>query len=75
MQFESLQTFFSMGGYGFYVWLSFGVTLLSMAILVIQSFVERKQLLSQVLKEQSRRQRIKQARQAKPANSIQYSDS
>ncbi|NMH59313.1 heme exporter protein CcmD [Alteromonas ponticola] len=65
MQFESLQTFFQMGGYAFYVWLSFGVTLFAMVALVIQSLLQRKQLLKQVLKEQRRRERIKQARQSK----------
>ncbi len=32
MHWESWDSFFKMGGYGFYVWLSFGLTLLCLLI-------------------------------------------
>jgi heme exporter protein D len=32
MYWETMQDFWHMGGYGFYVWLSFGVTFFCMAI-------------------------------------------
>ncbi len=72
MQFDSLEAFFNMGGYALYVWLSFGVTFLSMLVLAVQSRLEGKHLFKQVLKERTRRNRIMQARKAqraKPVNS------
>ena len=63
MQFESFADFLNMGGYAFYVWLSFGVTFLAMGIIVIQSFIKHSNLLKQVVVEQERKARIKQARQ------------
>jgi len=52
MQFESLADFINMGGYAFYVWLSFGVTFAAMAIIAIQSFIKHRNLLRQVVVEQ-----------------------
>jgi heme exporter protein D len=63
MQFESFTDFLNMGGYAFYVWLSFGVTFLAMGIIVIQSFIKHSNLLKQVVVEQERKARIKKARQ------------
>ena len=63
MQFESLADFINMGGYAFYVWLSFGVTFAAMAIIAIQSLIKHRNLLRQVVVEQERKARIKQARQ------------
>ena len=63
MQFESFADFLNMGGYAFYVWLSFGVTFLAMGIIVIQSFIKQSNLLKQVVVEQERKARIKKARQ------------
>jgi heme exporter protein D len=37
MQFSSFADFIAMGGYGFYVWLSFGTGFLLLAILGLQS--------------------------------------
>ena len=63
MQFESFADFLNMGGYAFYVWLSFGVTFFAMGIIVIQSFIKHSNLLKQVVVEQERKARIKKARQ------------
>ena len=63
MQFESLADFINMGGYAFYVWLSFGVTFAAMAIIAIQSLIKHRNLLKQVVVEKERKARIKQARQ------------
>ena len=68
MQFESLADFINMGGYAFYVWLSFGVTFLAMGIIVIQSFIKHSNLLKQVVVEQERKARIKKARQQQQDN-------
>ena len=61
MQFESWSAFWSMGGYGFYVWLSFGVTFLCMLGVVIQSRMEAKALLDEVKRNEKRQAKIKQA--------------
>ena len=50
-----------MGGYGFYVWLSYGMSLVAMIILAIQSVKGRKAVLKEVLREQQREARLNQA--------------
>ncbi len=48
------QEFFAMGGYGFYVWMSYGI---SLAVLLINFFlpvIQRKQLLRQLQLKQKR---------------------
>jgi len=69
MQFDSFSSFVSMGGYAFYVWLSFGVTFGAMLLLVVESFSQHKRLLKVVLKEQQRQLRIKEARQKSQTSS------
>ena len=61
MAFNSISEFFAMGGYGFYVWLSYGITLLSLIILVITSMAKKKKILKSVEQRLSREQRIKKA--------------
>jgi heme exporter protein D len=61
MQFATMTEFLAMGGYGLYVWLAFGLGLLSVALLWFESWMTKKRLLSQVLIEQQRQIRIKQA--------------
>ena len=51
-QFASISDFFAMGGYGFYVWLAYGITFLAVALLVWQSKRETRRILIQVNKEQ-----------------------
>ncbi|MEH6452198.1 MAG: heme exporter protein CcmD [Psychromonas sp.] len=62
MAFSSIADFFAMGGYGFYVWLAYGISLLSLAILIINTVVKRKQILNNVNKRVARGQRIRQAK-------------
>lgn len=59
MHFESWSDFWNMGGYAFYVWLAFSVTIGAMLLLVIESKLERKKLKSQVLSEAARKERIR----------------
>ncbi|NVK55661.1 MAG: heme exporter protein CcmD [Alteromonadaceae bacterium] len=68
MQFDSWQAFFNMGGYAMYVWLSFGVSIVAMAWLVIDSRIAHKQLLTKVRAEQARQARIVAARNVKAAS-------
>lgn len=60
IQFESWQAFWDMGGYGFFVWLSFGVTLLAVVAIVYEIMWTKKQLIKAVNAQIARKQRIKQ---------------
>lgn len=53
-QFDSISDFFAMGGYGFYVWLAYGITFAAVGVLIWQSKREIRQTLQQVKKEQAR---------------------
>ena len=46
----SLEAFFAMGGYAFYVWTSYGVTLCVLLAHIIIPIVQRKQFFRQSLK-------------------------
>ncbi|MEI6542027.1 MAG: heme exporter protein CcmD [Methylococcales bacterium] len=46
----SLEAFFAMGGYAFYVWTSYGVTLCVLLANIIIPIVQRKQFFRQSLK-------------------------
>jgi heme exporter protein D len=61
MYFEDINSFLDMGGYGLYVWLSFGSAVLSLLVLWLDSFFSKRTLLTQVLSEQARQARIKAA--------------
>lgn len=58
MAFDSWQEAIWMGGYGFYVWLSFGVSLLAIGILVIHGLMTRKKLTAMAVQAQQRKQRL-----------------
>ncbi|MDE8033984.1 heme exporter protein CcmD [Actinobacillus equuli subsp. equuli] len=53
-QFESFSDFLSMGNYGFYVWLSYAVSIIAMGGLIWFSRREEKQIVQQVKKELAR---------------------
>ena len=61
MFFQSWSDFINMGGYGFYVWLSYGISFVAMIILAIPSVKGRKAVLKEVLREQQREARLNQA--------------
>lgn len=65
MAFSSFSEFFAMGGYGFYVWLAYGVSLLSVVLLVVNSVNQRKKIFAQVQQRLQREQRIKNAQNRK----------
>jgi heme exporter protein D len=47
----TVQEFFAMGGYGFYVWTSYGLTLVVLVVNIMIPIIQRKQFLrEQVLK-------------------------
>ena len=48
-----------MGNYGFYVWLSYGISFVAMGWLIWQSKREQKQIVAQVKKELAREAKAK----------------
>lgn len=62
MQWNSVGEFFAMGGYAFYVWGSFGVTALALAIEPLLLRKRRNDVLDSL-----RRQRRADEKQGKPA--------
>ena len=58
MFFETWQDFLDMGGYGFYVWLSYGISFAAILLLVIQSYRGKKTILAEVRREIAREQRL-----------------
>lgn len=61
MAFTSLSDFIAMGGYSFYVWLAYGVSLLSLVVLIFSTVSKRKKIFYQVEQRLLREQRIKAA--------------
>ncbi|WP_206483401.1 heme exporter protein CcmD [Thalassotalea sp. G2M2-11] len=61
MQFSSLADFIAMGGHGFYVWLSYGVSAALLLGLVITSISNNKRIIKQIQQRQQREQKLKQA--------------
>jgi heme exporter protein D len=62
MQFDSVSDFFNMGGYAFYVWLSYGITLGSIVMLVLLSARRKQTVLKEIAKQASREKRLKENR-------------
>jgi heme exporter protein ccmD len=60
MFFQSWSDFINMGGYGFYVWLSYGISLVALVILAVQSKRARQAVLRNVLRETQREVRLQQ---------------
>ena len=63
MQFDSFSAFIDMGGYGFYVWLSYGVATALLLLLIISSVSGHKQVIKDIALRQKREQALRQARE------------
>jgi heme exporter protein D len=61
MQFNSFAEFIAMGGYGFYVWLSYGVTALLLITLLLSSLAKDKSVKKHILARQKREDKLRQA--------------
>ncbi len=59
MQFDSLADFFNMGGYAFYVWLSYGITAFSLCTLIFFSARQKRKILTEIAKKMQREERLK----------------
>jgi heme exporter protein D len=62
MQFESFSDFIAMGGYGFFVWLSFGSCAAILAGILISSLNDSKKLKKEISAQMAREARIKKAK-------------
>ncbi|MBE0360205.1 MULTISPECIES: heme exporter protein CcmD [Pseudoalteromonas] len=63
MQFDSFSDFIAMGGYGFYVWLSFGTCALILLGILVNSLRDTKRIMASVEQQIIREVRIKKAKQ------------
>jgi len=61
MQFHSFAEFINMGGYAFYVWLSYGVSAALIIYLLLSSISRNKTVLQQIAMRQKREQKLRQA--------------
>ncbi|MGF1695953.1 heme exporter protein CcmD [Vibrio kyushuensis] len=62
MYFDSLSELFQMGGYAAYVWSAFGITFLSLFIILVTSIRRGKNLLKEVQAKVDRQARIDAAK-------------
>lgn len=60
LHFSSWTAFFAMGGYGLFVWLSFGVSFLLLLVLVWHSMTGQRRLMRRLAANRAREQRIQQ---------------
>ncbi|MGL5031149.1 MAG: heme exporter protein CcmD [Aeromonas sp.] len=67
MYFASLSDFLAMGGYGFYVWLSFGLTLVCLVGILFSTRMKTRSLLREL--------RTKQAQEARRKAALQMENS
>lgn len=74
MQFSSLQAFLDMGGYGFYVWLSYGVAALVFITLIISSRSQYKNVLQDIAQREKRKNKLRQAAQQIDASAKENSN-
>ncbi|EKB16928.1 TPA: heme exporter protein CcmD [Aeromonas veronii] len=63
MHFASFSDFMAMGGYAFYVWLSFGLTLVCLVGIIISTRMKTRSLLAELRNKQAREARRKAAQQ------------
>lgn len=59
MFFHSWSDFINMGGYGFYVWLSYGLSLLAIILLIAEESWRRKALVKEMRRAEQREKRQK----------------
>ena len=58
MPFDSFQDFIIMGGYGLYVWLSFFLSFVVIALVALETAIARKSLRNKSQQLQNRQQRL-----------------
>lgn len=71
MQFATMSEFFNMGGYAFYVWLSYGSTALLLVLLAIAGHQRHKDVIRKIVQRQQREARHRRAMLAEQQNTPQ----
>jgi len=61
MQFDSFSAFLAMGGYGFYVWLAVGFSVLTLGTLTVATIIKRRQIINEIKNKHQRIQRMRAA--------------
>ena len=67
MHFDSFSAFLDMGGYGFFVWLSYGVSLLVVVAFIIYIKLDKRKLITEIRAQAGRKARIQQAKEQSKA--------
>ena len=73
MQFDSFNAFLEMGGYGFYVWLSFGFSTVLILALIFSSVMGHKRVINNIVIRQQREKKLRQARKSRKENTLKPS--
>jgi len=61
MQFDSINAFLNMGGYAFYVWLSYGVSAFFLIALLLSSKANNQKTIKKIAQRQKRDLKLRQA--------------
>lgn len=62
MAFNSFADFFAMGGYGFYVWLAYGISFVCLIVLIFNTLAKRKKIIKMLAQRIEREERINKAK-------------
>ncbi|WP_371374313.1 heme exporter protein CcmD [Thalassotalea aquiviva] len=63
MQFETFTDFINMGGYGFYVWLSYGVSATLLILLILNGKSKHQAIIDKIAKQQTRENKLRKRSQ------------
>jgi len=74
MQFDSISAFLDMGGYGFFVWLSYGVSTFLLAALVYSSHNNHKNVKNKIAQRLQREIKLRKAAEKSSAEAKQTDD-
>jgi heme exporter protein D len=74
MQFDSISAFLDMGGYGFFVWLSYGVSAFLLAALVYSSHNNHKNVINKIAQRLQREIKLRKAAEKSSAEAKQTDD-
>ncbi|REL28233.1 heme exporter protein CcmD [Thalassotalea euphylliae] len=67
MQFDNFSAFIDMGGYGFFVWLSYGASIALFILLILSSINASKSIKGQIASQIKREQKLKLAAEQQQA--------
>ncbi|MFB0980422.1 MAG: heme exporter protein CcmD [Alteromonadaceae bacterium] len=74
MQFDSISAFLDMGGYAFFVWLSYGVSTFLLAALVYSSHNNHKKVKNKIAQRLQREIKLRKAAEKSSAEAKQTDD-